>query len=115
MWIGWSWGVQRVRCGEGYLNCPVCRCRQPAFLFQMMTRTYLYGFIPMGYGDPVGPESYRCRICNNDFVADGVSAYDFGEHAGPRTWKCFKCKQEIPYDRFECPHCGYRFEVGRRD
>jgi hypothetical protein len=33
--------------------------------------------------------------------------------AESRTWRCFKCHKEVPYQEFQCPHCGYRLEVGR--
>jgi hypothetical protein len=32
--------------------------------------------------------------------------------ADTRRWRCFKCDKEVHYQDLECPHCGYRLEVG---
>src|SRR5262245_32994311 len=115
-WVSWSSGERKKRRGRGYFNCPACKSRQPCDQSQVVRNTYLYGFIPTTAGDPVGPDVYRCRTCRKEFVADGVFAYDFGEHAAaPKTtWQCFKCNGDVPYELFDCPHCGYRFDVSRR-
>jgi DNA-directed RNA polymerase subunit RPC12/RpoP len=114
MWIVYtSSRPEKVADGEGYFNCPDCGCRQSCTLLHVRPRKYLYGFISLGDGEPVGPESYRCAGCGKEFVADGVYGYDFGAHPTPRNWRCFKCKGEVPYERFDCPHCGYRFETTR--
>jgi DNA-directed RNA polymerase subunit RPC12/RpoP len=102
--------VQGIR---GYFNCPHCARRQPCSLSQIKLRRYLYGLIPVSDGTPVGPESYRCLACSREYLGDGGYGYDFGMHAEARTWKCFKCGKDVPYERFDCPHCGYQFEVGR--
>jgi hypothetical protein len=80
----------------------------------MVKRNYLYGFIPMSIGEPMGPEFYRCLECRGKFQSDGQFCYDFGQHMERRTWRCFKCDHEISYEQFECPKCGYKFEIGRR-
>jgi DNA-directed RNA polymerase subunit RPC12/RpoP len=81
---------------------------------QLRLRQYLYGLIPISDGTPVGPEYYRCLACSREFAADGTFGYDFGLHAVKRSWKCFKCNQDVPYERFDCPPCGYVFDVGGR-
>ena len=80
---------------------------------QMLNRTFLYGFIPVASGSPLGPEYYRCQECSHEFQADGRTGYDFGQHQLPQTWSCFKCNKEIAYERFDCPHCGYVFDCGQ--
>jgi DNA-directed RNA polymerase subunit RPC12/RpoP len=107
-------GAKKVQAGQGYFNCPHCGLRQPCILCQVESRSYLYGIIPIGGGEPIGPESYRCLVCDRECVADGHFGYDFGPNAETQTWRCFKCKQPVAYDRFDCPHCGYRLEVGGR-
>jgi DNA-directed RNA polymerase subunit RPC12/RpoP len=116
MWffIYWSRGTRKVQAGHGYFNCPHCARRQPCVLSQVESRSYLYGFIPLAGGEPAGPESYRCLECQREFTADGSYGYDFGVHAEQQTWRCFKCKQDVAYERFDCPHCGYRLELGGR-
>jgi predicted RNA-binding Zn-ribbon protein involved in translation (DUF1610 family) len=115
MWfISWSKGSAKVARGTGFFNCPRCGRRQPCSLSQVESRTYLYGFIPVGGGEPVGPEAYHCTVCAGEFVADGSYGFDHGPHAETQTWRCFKCKKEVPYEDFECPHCGYRLNVGGR-
>jgi hypothetical protein len=109
-----SSGAKRVQAGQGYFNCPSCQLRQPCTLAQVESRTYLYGFIPVGGGEPLGPESYYCLVCNREYTADGRYGYDFGPNAQTQTWRCFKCKEPVAYNRFDCPHCGYRLEVGGR-
>jgi hypothetical protein len=52
--------------------------------------------------------------CHREFLADGSYGYDYGLHAEPQTWRCFKCNGEVPYERFDCPHCGYTFDPNRR-
>jgi DNA-directed RNA polymerase subunit RPC12/RpoP len=81
-------------------------------LFQIRILTSLYGFT-VG-NQAAGPESYLCSECHREFAADGNYGYDFGEHADAQTWRCFKCNGEVPYERFDCPHCGYRFDPSRR-
>lgn len=105
-------GLRKVRGGTGYFNCPHCAHRRQGTLYQMRACQYLYGFIPFGTGEAVGPESYVCSDCKHEFVGDGAYGYDFGEHWESPTWKCFKCEKEIPYERFDCPHCGYRLKLG---
>jgi predicted RNA-binding Zn-ribbon protein involved in translation (DUF1610 family) len=112
-WVSWSTGPRKQSQGSGYFNCPNCASRQPAELFQFIRTTYLYGFLPMGGGSPVGDEIYYCRACRREFANDGLYGYDFGEEATARTWQCFKCDRDIPYERFDCPHCGYRFDPSR--
>jgi DNA-directed RNA polymerase subunit RPC12/RpoP len=113
-WISWSRGPQKVAKGNGYFNCPQCGRRQVCALSQVESRTHLYGIIPVSAGQPVGPEYYKCLACRGTFVNDGSYGYDFGPHAETATWRCFKCNKEVPYQDFECPHCGYRLEVGGR-
>jgi hypothetical protein len=113
LWFHFSRGPRKIRRGEGYFNCPECRCRHHCDLFQVESRSFLWG-IPLSDGEAVGPESYLCSGCQREFVADGAYGYDFGAHEEPETWRCFKCNGEVAYERFDCPHCGYRFDVGRR-
>jgi DNA-directed RNA polymerase subunit RPC12/RpoP len=81
---------------------------------QVETRMRLYGIVPVGAGEAVGPESYQCLVCDGEFVADGSYGFDFGPHPEKQSWRCFKCKQHVPYEDFECPHCGFRLDVGQR-
>ncbi len=111
-WLSSS-GLRKVQRGGGYFNCPECRRRQPCTLRQVQTRHTLWG-LPLGGGQPVGPESYLCLACHREFLADGSYGYDYGLHAEPQTWRCFKCNGEVPYERFDCPHCGYTFDPNRR-
>jgi DNA-directed RNA polymerase subunit RPC12/RpoP len=104
----------RVASGRGYFNCPDCARRQPCTLYQVKLRQYLYGLIPLSGGTPIGPDSYNCLACNRQHFNDGSYGYDFGAHTETRSWKCFRCGQDVPYERFDCPHCGYNFEVGER-
>jgi hypothetical protein len=112
-WISWPTRPCKVRRGGGYFNCPSCQRRQAGHLYQVVSRTYLYGIIPFATGGPVGPESYHCLVCRQEFIGDGRYGSDFGAHALARTWRCFRCNKEVPYEQFDCPHCGYRFEVER--
>ncbi|SRR5579871_2015624 len=112
-WISWSRGSEKVAKGVGYFNCPHCQRRQPCRMCQVETRTRLYGIIPVSGAGAVGPESYRCSECHREFVADGSYGFDFGPDMEKPPWRCFKCNKEVPYEDFECPHCGYRLEVGR--
>jgi DNA-directed RNA polymerase subunit RPC12/RpoP len=109
-----SEGKGKAQSGQGYFNCPQCGRRQRCSLYQVQARIYLWHFIPVSSGGPVGPESYRCLACLREFTADGSYGYDFGVHAEQQTWRCFKCKQDVAYERFDCPHCGYRLELGGR-
>src|SRR6266851_8536743 len=95
MWffLYWSSGTKKVQAGEGYFNCPACNLRQPCTLAQVESCSYLYGIIPLGGGQPAGPESYRCLVCEREWVADGTYGYDFGPNAETQSWRCFKCKQ----------------------
>src|SRR5438105_1024238 len=115
MWIPVLRRTRRqVPVAQGYFNCPVCASRQPCFLVMVEARNYLAGFIPLP-GQPVaGPESYHCLTCKRDWPADPIADYDYGEEAGTPPWQCFKCGREVAYESFECPHCGYRLEVGGR-
>ena len=112
-WVYWSSGPRKQQQGRGYINCPLCASRQPAELFQFIRTTYLYGIVPLSSGQPEGPETYRCLTCSRQFVSDGSYGYDFSEEAARRTWQCFKCDRPIPYERFDCPHSGYRFDPTR--
>jgi hypothetical protein len=106
---------EKVCRGPGYFNCPHCGRRQPGELYETVTRRYLGGHgIPLSHGEASGPEVYRCLVCPKEVTAYGHYGYDFGPHARRQTWKCFHCKGEVPYERFDCPHCGYRFQVGGR-
>ncbi len=80
----------------------------------MVNQTYLYGLIPLGDSEAIGPEFYRCLSCKHEFQSDGVRGFDFGQHPQTQTWQCFKCKGEIPYERFDCPNCGQEFDFGQR-
>ena len=99
---------------KGYFNCPQCRERQPCDLYQFVSKTYAYGFIPIAASEPFGPECYHCFICRHEFNANGVFGYDFGHHSERQTWKCFRCDGAIAYERFDCPHCGYVFRPDER-
>lgn len=117
MWwvVWWNRGVQRnVEVGNGYFNCPGCKTRQPCTLSQDQTATYLFGFIPLNSAASGGPESYVCRVCEQQFRDSGMSSFDFGDHPAPRTWKCFKCKKEMPYGAMRCRQCGYELGMGGR-
>jgi DNA-directed RNA polymerase subunit RPC12/RpoP len=104
-----------VQVGQGYFNCPHCRGhRRPCVLSQLESRRYLYGLIPLPGGQRLGQESYRCLTCQRDWSSEACYGYDFGEHADTPNWKCFKCSKEVPYESFECLHCGFRLEVGQR-
>ena len=104
----------KVASGRGYFNCPGCARRQPCTLYQVTQRQYLYGLIPLSEGTPIGPEFYVCLGCNRQHVNDGGYGYDFGMQAESHTWKCFRCGKDVPYERFDCPHCGYTFDAGER-
>jgi DNA-directed RNA polymerase subunit RPC12/RpoP len=116
MWffLVWSQATRLVKVGQGYFNCPHCRHRRPCLLSQLESRWYLYGLIPMPGRKRLGPESYQCLGCRRDWSSEAGLGYDFGEHLETPNWKCFKCSKEVPYESFECPHCGYRLEVDGR-
>jgi DNA-directed RNA polymerase subunit RPC12/RpoP len=110
----WVQHQAKVAKDNGYFNCPACERRQPCTLAQTEARARLYGIIPLSGGQAVGPESYQCLACGREFVADGSYGFDFGPNAETQKWRCFKCKKEVPYEDFECPHCGFRLEIGGR-
>ena len=112
-WLSWSRQTTKEQSSEGYFNCPKCRRRQPCTLSQIQSGTYLYGFIPLSR-EPVGPEYYLCHVCQREWQSDVGFTFDFGAHADSPTLNCFKCGKEVPYEKFECPHCGYRLDVGGR-
>jgi DNA-directed RNA polymerase subunit RPC12/RpoP len=116
MWfvVFWSRAARKVEAGQGYFNCPLCQRRRRCVLSQVESRPYLYGIIPLPVGEIVGPEYYRCLDCKREWSSELGFGYDFGTHAETQPWKCFKCGKEVPYESFECPHCGYRLEVGGR-
>ncbi len=107
-----SRAARKAEVGHGYFNCPHCSRRCPCALAQVESRQYLYGLIPLPGGEQVGPEYYRCLHCQREWASNIGFGYDFGMHAETQAWKCFKCNKEVPYESFECPHCGYRLEVG---
>jgi hypothetical protein len=116
MWflVVWSRANCMVQVGQGYFNCPHCRGRRRCVLSQLESRWYLYGLIPLPGGHRLGSESYRCLLCNRDWPSESGFGYDFGEHAETPNWKRFKCNKDVPYESFECPHCGFRLELGQR-
>jgi DNA-directed RNA polymerase subunit RPC12/RpoP len=115
-WLSWLEGPREVKVatGRGYFNCPYCRSRQPCQLSQVLSRTYMLRGFPMSHGEPVGPEQYLCLQCKREYTADGIHGFDYGPNAAPQTWRCFQCNGEVPYEKFDCPHCGYRFKVSGR-
>jgi DNA-directed RNA polymerase subunit RPC12/RpoP len=115
MWF-WLWfsRCRKVQKGHGYFNCPHCQRREMCSFSQFEDRRYIYGLIPVSSGEPVGPEYYVCESCKREWASDLEFAFDFGTHAQTRTWKCFKCGKELPYEAFECSHCGYRLDIGGR-
>jgi DNA-directed RNA polymerase subunit RPC12/RpoP len=114
-WFNFSEDSRKAKKGHGYFNCPSCGSRQPCEMSQVEKRVYWWGIIPASNGEPVGPEYYCCLHCKQEYIADGIQAYGFGSDAQPPTWRCFKCKNQVAYEKFECPHCGYRLDVGRKN
>jgi hypothetical protein len=112
----WMWsrffssGVHKAKLGPGYFNCPTCKLRQPCVLYQHLSRTYFSYFIPLSR-DAVGPEFYVCDVCRHEWSSEKPLPYDFGMHEVGQTWRCFKCDKQVPYEKFECPHCGYHLDV----
>jgi DNA-directed RNA polymerase subunit RPC12/RpoP len=110
--ITWKDEPLQVPEGEGFFNCPTCGARRPCWLWRTVRRGLLFGKVPVTAPQVVGPERFRCDACGGEFAEDGQHGYDYGPNAVTQAWKCFRCKQEVPYERFDCPHCGYRLEVG---
>jgi hypothetical protein len=76
VWFVWGSRQQQTKLGDGYFNCPGCNRRQPATLSQVQTRQHVY-FIPVGQGDPAGPELYTCATgsASNAAVPSPASAW----------------------------------------
>jgi DNA-directed RNA polymerase subunit RPC12/RpoP len=109
MWVFfWGTKTKETQLGMGYFNCPDCKRRQPAKVCQVQTKQHIY-FFPVGSGVNVGSEFYYCKVCKRRFTNDGQYGYDFGQDEATRDWKCFKCGRSIPYERMDCPQCGFRF------
>jgi hypothetical protein len=110
-WFQWGSKTRKKEVGQGFMNCPTCKCRQPAILYQHFVGTHIYYFIPVSESS-VGPEFLYCRACQHEFVGNDGHAYDFGQHlesdTGPAT--CPKCAEPIPLDRLKCPSCGHRVD-----
>ena len=106
--IIWGRRKQKTSLGNGYFNCPHCQCRQPATASQVQIKRHLY-FFSFGQGYPTEPELYQCQVCRTAFANHGQYAFDFGPHQARRDWECFKCGGTVPYERIDCPHCGFRF------
>jgi predicted RNA-binding Zn-ribbon protein involved in translation (DUF1610 family) len=110
-WFSGGGKKEHETLGEGFFNCPECKRRQPGEVSQTVARDSINS-IPLGTGEAVGAERYTCRVCGFQGINDGGYAYDFGPHAEVRAWNCFKCRKPVPYERFDCPHCGYEFKSG---
>lgn len=110
MWIWWSSSAGDEKLGDGFINCPVCKTRQPAIAFQYREHTSVW-FVPIHTLDN-GPESYHCRACKTKFAAADGYPYNFSLEPDPpkiRT-RCPQCTARLPPDRLRCPECGQRVD-----
>ena len=110
--IIWGSYLYRRLLEKGYMHCPRCQRRQPAFLERIERWFHLF-FIPL-WPSETGLPYYRCDVCGGMFDPKGDSPYDFGDHAEPKTWECPNCYASVPGHLFTCGACKFSLLRGRR-
>lgn len=72
-------------------------------------------FLVRGYDPNALPVEFRKQWGESSAVSkeEFMRMMQRQREAETRRWRCFKCDREVHYQDFECPHCGYRLEVGR--
>lgn len=106
----WLWGFYGSRTDEkttdeGYIECAICKTRQPSKSVRLEKTDTIYGFA-IGRPQLLG-QWIECSTCLTRFPVDQFLQSGTINRFEPKTWHCPRCEASNASNVYQCSHCGY--------